>query len=222
MKFDHQQFSKDMKLALFNYLEGEKVDQNKTDWYLINLENFNLRVLNNDVQKVAFWTNVYNAFTNVQIVKNNLQKSVWEKSDFFTDRALKIGSVFFSLDDMEHGILRRNGKRRNGKPDQFDSSDSRRKLMVENFDSRIHFALNCGSISCPPLAFYSEDNLEAELSVAESSFTEQEFLVDHEFKEITCSQIFVWYKHDFGNQFLNDPKLSHYRVIERPYEWKIQ
>ncbi len=223
MKFDHQGFSKSMKIELGNYLfePGSEVLQRAKE-YLKDLQKLRLDTLQSDKQKTAFWVNVYNAFTNYQIVHNGLKKSVWEKPDFFTDRSLKIGNILFSLDDIENGILRRNGERRNSKPLQFDLDNPRLTLMVDTFDFRIHFALNCGSISCPAIAFYSEDNLNEELDRTTKSFAEEEFVVNHKVRTITCSQLFVWYKKDFGNLFLNDPNLSHYRVIERPYQWKIK
>ena len=89
-------------------------------------------------------------------------------------------------------------------------------------DFRIHFALNCGSISCPPIAYYDVADLDVQLAMAEESFATSEFLVDHEKETIECSSIFLWYRKDFGERYLNDPKLSRYHIVERPYIWKIR
>jgi len=219
---EHESFSRSAKIILSQYLNGEKYSINDLVEFLENVQSFDLASLDNDGDKKAFWINVYNGLTNYQIVKNQLKKSVWEKEDFFTDELLKIGDFRFSLDAIEHGILRKNGPRKKDKPKQFSDEDSRLKLMLKNMDFRVHFALNCGSVSCPPIAYYSEVKIDEELSLAESSFSSSEFVIDHANKHIECSAIFVWYRPDFGNHYLNDSVLSQYTVNERPYVWKIQ
>ncbi len=222
MSIGDQAFSRAAKLVLGQYLTQSEYSLEELEKFLIDLQSFDLNTLRSDGEKKAFWINIYNGLTNYQIVKNQLKESVWEKHDFFTERYFMIGEFHFSLDDIEHGILRKNGVRKNDKPRQFSKSDLRLKLMPENLDYRIHFALNCGSVSCPPIAYYSSVKIEAELSLAERSFSNSEFIVDHSQKTIDCSPIFVWYKMDFGNHYLNDSVLSQYTLIERPYIWKIQ
>ena len=60
----------------------------------------------------------------------------------------------FSLDDIEHGILRRNAR------NHIEVGDSKLTHMVDKVDYRIHFALNCGAQSCPAIAFYTIASLE--------------------------------------------------------------
>jgi len=151
-----------------------------------------------------------------------LRESVWEKQDFFTDPCLRVGNFSFSLDDIEHGVLRKNGQRKNNKPDQFSEGDERHKFMVQAMDYRVHFALNCGSLSCPPIAFYFSTKIDEQLRLAEEGFSSTEFMVNHGERTIHCSSIFIWYRSDFGNHYLNDSVLSQYTVNERPYIWKIQ
>lgn len=219
--FDHQQFSRFMKVALADYFSGSTVNSEGFEKWLSDLSVFDLTSLSGDKERKAFWINVYNGLTNYFIISNGLKKSVWEVPDFFSGLAVRIGEFTFSLDDIEHGILRQNGERKKGKPRQFDTDDSRLLLMVKAFDSRIHFALNCGSVSCPPIAFYSTQNIDAELSLAEESFASQEFLIDHENRTIHCSEIFIWYKADFPNTYLNSPELRTYKVVPIPYQWTI-
>ena len=45
-----------------------------------------------------------------------------------------------------------------GKP-EFSDSDPRHKMALTSLDPRIHFALNCGASSCPPIRIYTEDRL---------------------------------------------------------------
>ena len=43
-----------------------------------------------------------------------------------------------------------------GKP-EFDHDDPRLKVALKVLDPRIHFALNCGAKSCPPIRVYTEE-----------------------------------------------------------------
>ncbi len=209
-------------MQLANYLSGETYSLKELESLIEKVQKIDLNELINDKQKMAFWINVYNGLINYRIVKNELRKSIWEKPGFFTETCLSIGEFSFSLDDIEHGVLRKNGERRNGKPRQFDPSDNRLGLMVEQMDFRIHFALNCGSVSCPPIAFYNASKIEQELTLAEDGFSASEFIVNHETKTVDCSSVFIWYRNDFGQAYLNDSELSRYTIKERPYVWEIQ
>ncbi len=62
--------------------------------------------LNNDDAKKAFWINLYNAFTQVNLSKN--PENYKNRSSFFGGRQIEIAGKKFSLDDIEHGILRRS------------------------------------------------------------------------------------------------------------------
>ena len=58
--------------------------------------------LRNDDFKKAFWINVYNAF--FQIIKRKGERS---KSELFTQKSIVFSDTQLSLDDVEHGILRK-------------------------------------------------------------------------------------------------------------------
>ena len=222
MNLDHQSFSRSAKVMLNQYLSEEKYDLKPLGEFIQNLLRYNFDLLKLDADRLAFWINIYNGFTNYQIVKSGLKNSVFDQPDFFTNQCLIIGEMDFSLDDIEHGILRRNGERKNNKSRQFSAGNKRSNLMVDMLDDRVHFALNCGGVSCPPIAFYEASKIGAQLDLAEESFSRSEFLIDHEKRIVECSSIFVWYRKDFGNRYLNEPELSRYKIIERPYIWKIQ
>ena len=66
-------------------------------------------------------------------------------------------------------------------------------------DPRIHFALNCGALSCPPIRVYSAANLEAGLAAAAAAFCSAEVRVLREQREVELSMIFKWYGSDFGS-----------------------
>lgn len=132
-----------------------------------------------------------------------------------------IGGHRFSLDDIEHGILRKNRRSLYKLYKQFSKRDTRHALMVEQLDYRIHFALNCGAKSCPAIAFYKEEQLEKQLQIAEESFLEQEFLVNETQKTIACSKIFWLYKKDFEQIYVNAPQYQNYKISYRKYNFRV-
>ena len=80
----------------------------------------------------------------------------------WTSYAYNVGGLLFTLDEIEHGILRVNkGHPKDGKP--MFNDDKRKKLMVESLDPRIHFALNCGAASCPPIRIYQKEKLDKQV-----------------------------------------------------------
>lgn len=66
-------------------------------------------------------------------------------SKFWSKMAYKIDAYTFSLDDMEHGVLRSNRIHPSSNKRFFDDSDARIKFVVNKFTPLIHFALNCGA-----------------------------------------------------------------------------
>jgi hypothetical protein len=78
---------------------------------------------------------------------------------FWKIHCYNIGGAVYSLDDIEHGVLRANrGHPAAGGRPQFGPEDPRRRgLVVQELDPRIHFALNCGARSCPPIRVYTEE-----------------------------------------------------------------
>ncbi|MCE7996569.1 MAG: DUF547 domain-containing protein [Roseivirga sp.] len=219
--FDHRQFSRLMKVALGNYHAGVIVDIEELEKQFAALSKFDLSSLIDDDLRKTFWINIYNGLTNYFIIRHGLKNSVWEVENFFSALRVSIGGTHFSLDDIEHGILRKNGERKKGKSRQFETGNPKLKLMVKEFDPRIHFALNCGSISCPPIAFYSAENIGKELNLAEESFALQEFKIIPDKLEIHCSEIFIWYQMDFPDTYLNSPDLKGFAVKPIPYQWTI-
>ena len=79
----------------------------------------------------------------------------------YSTASYNIGGLVYSLNDIENGLLR--GNRVSAVPLTSvpfpDQNDPRKNLML-NCDPRIHFALNCGAVSCPPIAVYSCDSEE--------------------------------------------------------------
>lgn len=213
--FDAQAFSRELKIQKAHYLSFQAVDRDLLESYIQELHTFDLGSLRNDAEKKAFWINVYNGMVNYVIITYHILNSMKEIDGIFRKKIFSIVGLEFSLDDVEHGILRRNQR------NIFTEDDPKRALMLEKLDYRIHFALNCGAQSCPMISFYSASTIEQELAMAEEVFVAQEFEVDHVRKKISCSQIFDWYSEDFEDGFLDDPKFAGYSVSFRTYNWSV-
>ena len=152
--------------------------------------------LRGDKQKKAFWINCYNAFFQILRKEKNLIRP-----KIYTEQLITIANNKFSLDDIEHGILRRYRlKISMGYLPNLFASGLIKKLAVSELDYRIHFALNCGAKSCPPIAFYTNQNLDQQLELATRSFLESETKVFKDTKEIHITKLFQWYLADFGGK----------------------
>lgn len=180
--------------------------------------------LNTDTHKKAFWINVYNA--HFQIFRKDFGI---EKSEIYKTPQIKIAGKEFSLDDVEHGILRKYRYKFSlgYLPNPFFRKIIK-DLSVHEIDFRIHFALNCGAASCPPIAFYSFEKLEPQLEMATLSFLESETEIKEAEKEIHVTQLFKWFLGDFGGKsgirsilekYLKT-KTDGYRLVYKPYSWE--
>ncbi len=162
------------------------------------LRNFDLNLLKDEKEGLAFWINLYNTIVVDGIIALGIKSSVKEVIGFFSKVKYIIGGYRFSPDDIEHGILRENANPPMYPFRQFRSSDERRKFSLNEIDHRIHFALVCGSRSCAPIKFYTPEGVYDELELASLSFINSaELNVSPEEGKVTISRIFKWYKKDF-------------------------
>lgn len=177
-----------------------------------------------DDQKKAFWINCYNAF----FLRLRRDQGI-NKPAIYRERLCKIAGLALSLDEIEHGILRRfRAKLGLGfLPNLFASSEIKR-LAVKHIDFRVHFALNCGAISCPPIAFYNAEHIEQQLEMATLSFLENETNYNPETNELSFSRLGLWYLGDFGGragirrivkQYLKTG-LPSSQIVFRDYNWE--
>merc|ERR1711915_665150 len=104
-----------------------------------------------DKMKLAFGINLYNLMIKYAFMKVGIPKNVQARSDFFNNVKFNIGGDILSFNDLEHGILRGNRKPPSSFSVPFSADDHRARLSLKEVDCRIHFALNCGAKSCPPI-----------------------------------------------------------------------
>ena len=141
-------------------------------------------------QKYAFWINAYNAYTldlvqrsyPVKSIKDlgGLIRSVWKKSFIPLGHLAGKPGKELSLDHLEHSILR-----------------------PEFEDARVHAAINCASISCPPLRdeAYRAAGLDQQLDsqVAAWLLDPERNSLDEE-GTLRVSRIFDWFAGDFERE----------------------
>ncbi len=154
-----------------------------------------VRQLQTDEEKKSFWINIYNSYFIL------LRRQGLTKPKVYTKKAVQIAGILFSLDEIEHGILRRfKFKYSLGFLRSFFVPLYIRTLAVDRLDYRIHFALNCGAKSCPPIAFYTPLRIDDLLELATLSFLESETFDHPERQEVQISTLFKWYWADFGGR----------------------
>jgi len=149
--------------------------------------------------RLAFWINLYNALVVHAVLELDIKESVKEVRSFFQRLCYNVGGYTFSLDDMEHGILRGNKRKHLLARRPFPEGDPRKGFALKKADPRIHFALVCGSNSCPPIEVYEEGEIDEQLDLVSAAFVNsEEVTIEKDEKTLRISRIFKWYKGDFG------------------------
>ncbi len=127
-----------------------------------------------DPARIAFWLNLYNAL--VRHALAGRPRSVLDRlaGSVFRRTACSVGGRPVSLHVMEHGILRCNRPAPHTFWCPLRPTDPRAAWAPTRLDPRIHFALNCGAVSCPPIRSYDAARLDAQLTVATRSYLDAE------------------------------------------------
>ena len=93
-------------------------------------------------------------------------------------------------------------------PSQFE-----KMFVVGHADPRIHFALNCGATSCPPIAFYKSEHIDQQLDLATSGYLQAEASYNREKNEVIVPAIMSWFRGDFGGKSGIIDFLKRYEII---------
>uniref|UniRef100_A0A914VZH9 DEP domain-containing protein n=1 Tax=Plectus sambesii TaxID=2011161 RepID=A0A914VZH9_9BILA len=151
-------------------------------------------------EKIALFINVYNALVVHASVKVGPPTNMWQRWKFFNTVHYLVGSYLFSLHAMENGVLRANRKGVGKMWRPFAKNDERLKIVLEEPEPLIHFALNKGTKGSPPINTYSAKGLNDELKAAAESFLESDegVKIDSGKKTVSISKLFKWYADDFG------------------------
>lgn len=196
---------------------GIKSEEDKLDEYLQVLSANHPTDEWSKNEQLAFWINAYNAFTVKLIVKNypvetikDLGGSIYKVNTPWDIKFIKIGEETYDLNNLEHGIIRKDFE-----------------------EPRIHFAVNCASVSCPALRneAYTADRLDEQLDDQAKNFINDKSKNQLTAKNARLSKIFSWFRGDFSKgestviKFINtysDVKISEKTKISYvDYDWNL-
>lgn len=166
----------------FAYGRVSARDREALKSYLAMLQSVKVTALNAAEQR-ATWINFYNALTIEVVLDHYPVKSIrdiggglftigpWKK-ELVTVEGRKL-----SLDNIEHDILRKTWN-----------------------DPRVHYAVNCASMSCPNLMAeaFTGANLEEMLNRGASDYVNHPRGVKVTKGRVRFSEIYSWYRKDFG------------------------
>ncbi len=173
-----------------------------------------------DAKKIAFWLNIYNAFVQKLLTEN--PEKYKNRNSFFSLQQIIIAGKQLSLDDIEHGILRRSTiKWSFGYLKKFFPTDFEKKFRVADLDNRIHFALNCGAKSCPPIAYYDPAKIDMQLELATKNYLNTETIYDEKSSSIFLPKMMDWFRGDFGGKKGIKKMLKKYQIINVDKDVKI-
>ncbi len=127
--------------------------------------------------RLAFYLNAYNLLVVHAVVARDPIASVMAVEGFFDRARHRVAGAERTLNELENDVIR-GGFR----------------------EPRIHFALNCASESCPPLARapYAAATLDATLERQTRAFVRASTRLDRAAGRVVVSRLFEWYADDFG------------------------
>lgn len=142
-----------------------------------------------DNERLAYWINVYNAYTIELVNRHKERASIRNINKSFgflrlkgpwSEPLVRAAGRTLSLDDVEHRIIRK-----------------------EFHEPRVHFALVCAALGCPPLRSeaYTGARLDAQLDDQARRFllrSPEKNRVDVATGTVYVSMIFRLYRDDFG------------------------
>lgn len=154
--------------------------------------------LDDDNAKKAFWINVYNSYIQVILTKSP-DKFEKNRSQFFQEPQFIVAGQKLSFEDVEHGIIRRSKARLGlGIFPKWFPGKFERMMRTKKVDARVHFALNCGAKSCPPVAAYDYRRTDEQLRIMSINHLEKHSRYDEEAGVVYVPKLMQWFSGDFG------------------------
>lgn len=192
-----QKYVDDRSLVAYAKWKANADDLKALDQYLTRMGCVDLGKPAPKEAQLAYWINVYNALTVRGILREYPTTSIRNHTaklggyNIWKDLLLWVDGKNYSLDDIEHQVLRKMG------------------------EPRIHFAIVCASIGCPPLAnrAYTAKDLDSQLAANARRFFAQpaNFRADERSRTVYVSELLKWYGTDFA------PTPAEQMKILRPY-----
>jgi len=164
---------------------GVKADPAALDAFLAQLEDHspdsNAAMFTTEGEALVYWINAYNAWCMKIVADHYPVDSIMDIGETegaaFDMEVCKLGGKTLSLNNIEQDIVR-----------------------VQFLEPRVHFALNCASLGCPPLPPwpFQVDMLDMQLdSVAIDFLSRQWYAHVNEDGSVALSSILKWYGEDF-------------------------
>lgn len=158
-----------------------------------------LEHLDTDRPRLAFWLNLYNAVTQHTLTADPGRYENARK--FFSAPLITVSGTELSLDEIEHGIVRRSySKLALGYLRSPFRSEFAERHEPDKRDPRIHFAVNCGAQSCPPIAAYTESRVDEQLDWAAEGYLDQTVEYDPEAGRVHVPRVMLWFRGDWGRK----------------------
>lgn len=157
---------------------------------------------------LAYWINAYNALTVQLILDHYPLNSIKDIPKRWSLEVFTAGGETYSLNDIEHKILRKLDEK------------------------RIHFAINCASASCPNLyrEAFKGAKLDYQLETVTRKFFQDPTKNRFEDDKVRLSKILLWFIQDFGFKKEKLAFISRYSptalntdvsIRYLPYDWTL-
>lgn len=178
---------------------------------------------------LAYWINAYNALTVQLILDHYPVKSIkdipsrWSIPVFTT----RTPSPTNNKDSDANGH-----KDEDGLEKTYSLGDIEHKILRKQGEKRIHFAINCASVSCPNLyrSAFTGSKLEYQLETVTRQFFHDQSKNQFEAETIKISKILLWFIMDFGlkkeklrflSRYSPIPLDANVRIRYQPYDWSL-
>ncbi len=106
----------------------------------------------------------------------------------------------------------------------------KKKNRVDTLDYRIHFALNCGAKSCPPIAFYQPLQINKQLDLATQAYLAEDVEYDEAKNTVLLPAIMGRFRGDFRGKKKMVSLLKQLKIIPEnknpavsfsKYDWNL-
>jgi hypothetical protein len=158
------------------------------------------QLIDGDAARIAFWTNLYNALVLHCLCLEPVHGSLLRHLRLFDRIAYRVGGHDYPLNVIENGLLRTNRRAPLRLRRPLRIGDPRLAAAPARIDPRIHFALNCGARSCPPIRSYAPATLDARLEQATRAYLEAETVLEPDRRRVRLPRLMRIYAADFGDR----------------------
>lgn len=152
-----------------------------------------------DDDRLAFWLNAYNEIVREELAARPRSGHLFRHRRLFRTAGREVDGLWFTPHVIEHGLLRGNRRPPFGLRPVLRRGDPRLAHAPSVPDPRIHFALNCGARSCPPVRAYEGACVGEQLETATRAYLEAETDVDHAGGVVRLPYLVKLYRVDFGD-----------------------